>query len=99
MAGIAAHRIPEGDHPNTAGWQDGAASVLNVPAVAQKQESREWNPVLNLDEVLALYTEVFEAQQVQRRLSGARRLRRGQLEIVAEIFPVQHFSGDFVCTF
>lgn len=99
MAGIAAHRISKSDHPNTAVWQDGAASVLNAPAVARTQELGECNPVLNLDEVLALYSEVFEAQQVQRRLSGARRLHRGQLEIVAEIFPVQHFSGDFVCTF
>jgi serine phosphatase RsbU (regulator of sigma subunit) len=99
MAGIAAHRIPDNDRTNTAVWPDGAASLSNAAAAARTQESQECNPVLNLDEVLALYTEVFEAQQVQRRLSGARRLKRGQLEIVAEIFPIQHFSGDFVCTF
>jgi serine phosphatase RsbU (regulator of sigma subunit) len=56
-------------------------------------------PVVDLAEVNALYREVFEAQQVQRRLSGPRRLQRGQFEIAAEIFPVQHFSGDFVCIF
>ena len=61
--------------------------------------STETTPVVDLAEVSALYREVFEAQQVQRRLSGPRRLQRGQFEIAAEIFPVQHFSGDFVCIF
>lgn len=51
------------------------------------------------EEVNSLYREVFEAQQVQRRLSGLRSLRRGQFAIASEIFPVQHFSGDFVSIF
>ena len=57
------------------------------------------NPALDLGEINALYREVFEAQQVQRRLSGPRRVERGSFEIAAEIFPVQHFSGDFVSIF
>ena len=36
---------------------------------------------------------------MQRKLSGARKLHRGDFAIAAEIFPVQHFAGDFVCIF
>ena len=57
------------------------------------------NMVFPPDEVAALYRELFEALQVQRRLSGPRRIRRGQFEIASEVFPVQHFSGDFVAIF
>jgi sigma-B regulation protein RsbU (phosphoserine phosphatase) len=41
--------------------------------------------------------ELFEAAQVQRRLSGPRRLRRGHFAIASEVFPVRHLAGDFVC--
>jgi serine phosphatase RsbU (regulator of sigma subunit) len=41
------------------------------------------------------HRELFEAAQLQRTLSGPRRLLRGDFEIVAEIFPVRHLSGDF----
>ena len=99
MASAATHRIPESDATTAAVWLEHASSLSNLPASGRPQESQEWNSALNLDEVSALYKEVFEAQQVQRRLSGARRLQRGQFEIATEIFPVQHFSGDFVCIF
>jgi len=51
------------------------------------------------EEVAALYRELFEALRVQRRLSGPRRIRRGQFEITSEVFPIQYFSGDFVTVF
>lgn len=99
MAGIAAHRSRENDQQENLVWLDGAGSLTGAAASTLAQERRQWNSALNLDEVLALYKEVFEAQQVQRRLSGARKLQRGRFEIATEIFPVQHFSGDFVCIF
>lgn len=99
MAGIAAHRSRENDQKDNVVWLEGAGSLTSAAASALAQERHEWNAALNLDEVLALYKEVFEAQQVQRRLSGARKLQRGHLEIATEIFPVQHFSGDFVCIY
>jgi len=99
MAGIAAHRSGVNDQKDNAVWLDGAHSLTSAVTSALSQERHEWNSALNLDEVLALYKEVFEAQQVQRRLSGSRKLQRGHFEIAAEIFPVQHFSGDFVCIF
>jgi serine phosphatase RsbU (regulator of sigma subunit) len=42
-----------------------------------------------------VYRELYEAAQMQRKLSGPRLLRRGNFEIAAEIFPVRHLSGDF----
>ena len=48
-------------------------------------------------ESAALHRELFETAQMQRSLSGPRMLRRGQFEITAEIFPVRHLSGDFLC--
>ncbi len=43
-----------------------------------------------------IHQELFEAAQVQRRLSGPRGLRRGRYEIASEVFPVRHLAGDFV---
>ncbi|MBZ5566806.1 MAG: serine/threonine-protein phosphatase [Acidobacteriia bacterium] len=43
-----------------------------------------------------IHQELFEAAQVQRRLSGPRQLLRGRFEIASEIFPVRHLAGDFV---
>lgn len=40
-----------------------------------------------------------EAGQMQRRLCGPRRLRRGAFEIVGELFPAEHLSGDFLVLF
>jgi serine phosphatase RsbU (regulator of sigma subunit) len=57
------------------------------------------NTAFPAEEVAALYRELFEALQVQRRLSGPRRIRRGQFEITSEVFPIQYFSGDFVIVF
>ncbi len=46
----------------------------------------------------AIHQELFDAAQVQRRLSGPRQLRRGRFEIASEVFPVRHLAGDFVCS-
>jgi serine phosphatase RsbU (regulator of sigma subunit) len=68
----------------------------NIPASLPAEMP---NPVFPAEEVAALYRELFEALQVQRRLSGPRRMRRGQFEITSEVFPIQYFSGDFVTVF
>jgi serine phosphatase RsbU (regulator of sigma subunit) len=57
-----------------------------------------------LDEQLAalhqerrqFYNELFEAAQVQRKLSGPRQWRRGRFEVASETFAVRFLSGDFV---
>jgi len=99
MGCTATHRIREIAPSDAAVWLESADPLSGALDFEQSPESLGHNPALDLAEVNALYREVFEAQQVQLRLSGSRRLQRGRFEIATEIFPVQHFSGDFVCIF
>lgn len=75
-------------------WMMTGAELLDLPGL-----SSPGTPSVSPSEVNALYREIFEALQVPRKLSGPRRLRRGAFEIASEIFPVGHFSGDFVSVF
>ncbi|HEX7959448.1 MAG TPA: PP2C family protein-serine/threonine phosphatase, partial [Terriglobales bacterium] len=78
-------------------WLDSVdASPLHIPAPPAAEMP---NAVLPAEELAALYRELFEALQVQRRLSGPRRIRRGDFEITSEVFAMQHISGDFVTVF
>jgi sigma-B regulation protein RsbU (phosphoserine phosphatase) len=43
-----------------------------------------------------LYTAIFEAAQVHRRLCAPSLVRHGTLEVASEIFAVRHLPGDFV---
>ena len=83
---------------NSQPWTTLGAKFLDVTGVLP-QATAEVPPAVSPEEVTALYREMFEALQVPRRLSGPRRLRRGAFEIASEIFPVGHFSGDFVSVF
>ena len=47
-------------------------------------------------EKLDLHAQLFEAAQIQRKLSGPRLLRHGELEFASEIFAAHFLSGDFV---
>ena|SRR5437868_10711398 len=99
MACSATHRIQESAAVDHAIWLKSADPLPSAQGSGHLPDSSGPTSTVKLDEVDALYREVFEAQQVQLRLSGPRRLQRGQFEIAAEIFPVQHFPGDFVCIF
>jgi len=46
-----------------------------------------------------LQQELFEAAQVQRRLSAPRQLQRGPFDVASEVFAVRYLAGDFVSTF
>ena len=48
-----------------------------------------------LREKLDLHSQLFEATQIQRKLSGARALRNGELQFAREVFAAQYLSGDF----
>ncbi len=48
-----------------------------------------------LQEKLDLYAQLFEAGQIQRKLSGARELRHGCLQFASEVFAARFLSGDF----
>src|SRR5271154_6403071 len=46
-------------------------------------------------EKLDLHTQLFEAAQIQRKLSGPRLLRHGDLQFASEVFAARFLSGDF----
>lgn len=46
-------------------------------------------------EKLDLHSQLFEAAQIQRKLSGARELRHGNLQISSDVFAASFLSGDF----
>jgi serine phosphatase RsbU (regulator of sigma subunit) len=48
-----------------------------------------------LREKLDLHSELFEAAQIQRKLSGPREFRHGGLQFASEIFAARFLSGDF----
>jgi serine phosphatase RsbU (regulator of sigma subunit) len=75
-----------------------AATVAHSSSAARARtlynSSEEQLAALRL-EFADVYRELYEAAQMQRKVSGPRILRRGDFEIAAEIFPVRHLSGDF----
>jgi sigma-B regulation protein RsbU (phosphoserine phosphatase) len=48
-----------------------------------------------LREKLELHSQLFEAAQIQRKLSGSRTLRHGDLQFASEVFAARYLSGDF----
>jgi len=49
-----------------------------------------------LREKLDLHAQLFDAAQIQRKLSGPRALQHGDLQFASEIFAAHYLSGDFV---
>ncbi len=47
-------------------------------------------------ERLDLHAQLFEAAQIQRKLSGPRTLRSGSVEFASEVFAARYLSGDFM---
>jgi serine phosphatase RsbU (regulator of sigma subunit) len=48
-----------------------------------------------LREKLDLHSQLFEAAQIQRKLSGPREFRQGSLQFASEVFAARFLSGDF----
>jgi sigma-B regulation protein RsbU (phosphoserine phosphatase) len=48
-----------------------------------------------LREKLDLHSQLFEAAQIQRKLSGPREFRRGCLQFASEVFAARFLPGDF----
>src|SRR6201994_166253 len=48
-----------------------------------------------LQEKLHLHSELFEAAQIQRKLSGPREFRHGGLQFASEVFAARFLAGDF----
>ena len=48
-----------------------------------------------LKERADLHAQIFDATQIQRKLSGPRMLRHGDLQFASEVFAARFLSGDF----
>ncbi len=48
-----------------------------------------------LRERIDLHAQLFDAVQIQRKLSGPRLLRRGDLQFASEVFAARFLAGDF----
>jgi len=64
----------------------------NVPSMPSKLQD-ELDALQR--EKLDLHSQLFEASQIQRKLSGARELRHGSLHFASEVFAARLLSGDF----
>jgi sigma-B regulation protein RsbU (phosphoserine phosphatase) len=77
-----------------------ARSVL-APSIVQCAPSRSSIVPLQEEvnalrkEKLDLHAQLFEAAQIQRKLSGARALRQGCLDLASEVFAAAFLPGDF----
>jgi len=49
-----------------------------------------------LSERLDLHAQLFDAAQIQRKLSGPRVLRHGEMQFASEVFAARFLSGDFI---
>lgn len=72
-----------------------------APARTLSAAPHTWNEPLQEEihllrrEKLDLHAQLFEAAQIQRKLSGARELRQGCLQFASDIFAASYLSGDF----
>jgi serine phosphatase RsbU (regulator of sigma subunit) len=68
-----------------------AHSMHSVSSSVPQQEEMD----ALLREKLELHSQLFEAAQIQRKLSGSRTLRHGDLQFASEVFAARYLSGDF----
>jgi len=69
------------------------------PIFSNAASSTGMSPKAEVDELrrekLDLHSQLFEAVQIQRKLSGSRELHRGCLQFSSEVFAARFLSGDF----
>jgi sigma-B regulation protein RsbU (phosphoserine phosphatase) len=66
---------------------DAATVAVNVPLLEEMDSL--------VRERLDLHAQLFEAAQIQRKLSGPRSVRCGHMEFASEVFAVRYLPGDF----
>jgi sigma-B regulation protein RsbU (phosphoserine phosphatase) len=100
MASSGYSRAPQGDPylvvVNPGAGKKRAPGPSQTERLESKTEDLELRVAALERERREIHQELFEAAQVQRRLSGPRQMQRGRFEIASEIFPVRHLAGDFV---
>jgi len=67
-----------------------AATLSSSESVALQEEVETLRR-----EKLELHSQLFEAAEIQRKLSGSRKLRHGGLQFASEVFAARFLSGDF----
>jgi serine phosphatase RsbU (regulator of sigma subunit) len=99
--------VPRGGKYRTTGrsqsWNTVPASMIssNTPMTSSTEEPPPSSVPLQEDvysllrERAELHAQVFDAAQIQRKLSGPRVLRAGQLQFASEVFAARFLSGDF----
>ena len=75
-------------------------SLLHFPTTSSTSNHSSSKPLQDevdtlLREKLDLHAQLFEAAQIQRKLSGSRELRHGNLQFASEVFAARFLSGDF----
>lgn len=66
---------------------DTASVAVNVPLLEEMDSL--------VRERLELHAQLFEAAQIQRKLSGPRSVQCGSMEFASEVFAARYLSGDF----
>jgi sigma-B regulation protein RsbU (phosphoserine phosphatase) len=66
---------------------ESAAVAVNVPLLEEMDSL--------VRERLELHAQLFEAAQIQRKLSGPRWVQCGNMEFASEVFAARYLSGDF----
>jgi serine phosphatase RsbU (regulator of sigma subunit) len=75
-------------------------SMLHFPPISsQSAHATSMSSQAEVNELrrekLDLHSQLFEAVQIQRKLSGSRELHRGCLQFSSEVFAARFLSGDF----
>jgi sigma-B regulation protein RsbU (phosphoserine phosphatase) len=88
------------DGSTRAGSERQSYNMRHFPAASSNQDHETKSTLQNevdtlLREKLDLHAQLFEAAQIQRKLSGARELRHGCLQFSSEVFAARFLSGDF----
>ena len=70
-----------------------SSAVATTPLAVSVPRQDEIDSMLR--ERLDLHAQLFEAAQIQRKLSGPRTLRNGSMNFASEVFAARYLSGDF----
>ena len=82
-------------HRRNSSRQDWSASSTPFVGTAAVTTARQDEMDSLLRERLELHAQLFEAAQIQRKLSGQRTLHCGIMQFANEVFAARYLSGDF----
>jgi|SRR6516162_568414 len=83
-------------HDSHHNWSADQPSTTPPPASVLASEPPRDNVDLLLQERLDLHTQLFEAAQIHRKLSGPRVLQIADMQFASEVFAARYLPGDFI---